>query len=275
MTDSNEGTIEPKDGGQAVLLALGRCGVEWFFGNAGTDFPSIIEGFAALPPEAVPTPVVVPHESAGVGMAHGYWLATGKPQACMVHVNVGLANAAMGVINAASDDVPLLMMSGRTPVTERGRDGSRASPIQYGQEMYDQSALVKDVVKHHYEMRYPEQGGPLVERALTLAATAPGGPVYLSLPREPLAEPVPDTARPPLGSARPATPAQPDPEGIATLAGWIAAAETPVILCQRGDPGGRLGPLAVASGGALGHRCGRAVQRAQRSGVGRSQPAGL
>ena len=173
---------QPRTGAEAVLLGLKRAGVDWFFGNAGTDFPSIIEAFAALPQGEVPTPVVVPHESAGVAMAHGYWLATGRPQAVMVHVNVGLANAAMGVINAASDDIPMLVMSGRTPITERGREGSRTTPVQYGQEMFDQASIVSDVVRHHYEMRYPEQGGARPRRA-------------------------------------------------------------PVILCQRGDPAGRLGPL--------------------------------
>ena len=45
-------------------------------------------------------------------MAHGYYLVSGKPQSVMFHVNVGLANALMGIINAASDQVPLFMMAG-------------------------------------------------------------------------------------------------------------------------------------------------------------------
>ncbi len=49
------------------------------------------------------------------GWQHGYYLVSARPQAVMVHVNVGLANAVMGAINAASDNVLLLLMSGRTP----------------------------------------------------------------------------------------------------------------------------------------------------------------
>ena len=64
-----------------------------------------------------------PHEQAAIAMAHGYWLATGRPLAVMVHVNVGLANTLMGVINAARDNVPLLLLSGRTPFGEGGRTG--------------------------------------------------------------------------------------------------------------------------------------------------------
>lgn len=228
-------------GAESLLLGLKACGIEYFFANAGTDFPPIIEALAALDPQSVPVPVTVPHETASVGMAHGYYLITGRMQATMVHVNVGLANSVMGVINAASDNVPVLVMSGRTPITERGRKGARMTPIQYGQEMYDQSSLVTDTVKFHYEMRYPEQGEILTMRATRLAMSEPRGPVYVSLPREPLTERVPEGIERAAPHQMPATPAFPDPDAIAQAARWIAEAKHPVILCQRGDPQGRLG----------------------------------
>ena len=130
---------------EALLRALKRQGIDYFLANAGTDFPPIIEALSRLAPDQAPQPVTVPHETAAVAMAHGYYLVSGKPLAVMVHVNVGLANAVMGVINAASDNIPLLVLSGRTPISEYGRPGSRVTPIQYGQEMYDQSSLVADV----------------------------------------------------------------------------------------------------------------------------------
>lgn len=242
----------PATGAESVLLGMKRSGIDYLLANAGTDFPPIIEALAALPAEAVPQPVTVPHETASVAMAHGYYLVTGRPQAVMVHVNVGLANAVMGVINAASDNVPVLVMSGRTPLTETGRRGHRSTPIHYGQEMYDQTSLVRDAVKFHYEMRYPEQGAALVGRAMALATSAPQGPVYLSLPREPLAEAVP-AGSVPEESARPAaTPAAPDPAAIETLAGWLAAAERPVVICQRGDPQGRVAAALSAFAGRHG-----------------------
>ncbi|VFS28813.1 acetolactate synthase catalytic subunit [Serratia liquefaciens] len=33
--------------------------------------------------------MICPHENAAIGMAHGYYLGTGKVQAVMVHTNVG------------------------------------------------------------------------------------------------------------------------------------------------------------------------------------------
>ena len=106
---------------------------------------------------AMPEPVVVPHENAAVGMAHGYYLVTGRPQAVMVHVNVGMANALMGLLNAARDNVPIFFTSGRTPPTESGRLGSRDLPIHWGQEMYDQAGMLREYVKWDYELRYGEQ----------------------------------------------------------------------------------------------------------------------
>ncbi len=232
--------IEPANGAESILMGLGKAGVEYLFANAGTDFPPIIEALAALDPDVVPHAVTVPHETAGVAMAHGHYLVTGRPQAVMVHVNVGLANAVMGVINAASDNIPMLVMSGRTPITERGRPGSRVTPIQYGQEMFDQASLVRDVVKYTYEMRYPEQGAALVSRAMAIAKTAPEGPVYLSLPREPLAADIPQGVDRGLAQQPAATAPQPDPDAIERLAGWLSRARTPLILCQRGDVNGRL-----------------------------------
>lgn len=242
----------PENGAESVLLGLKRAGVEWLFANAGTDFPPIIEALCTLPAEEMPKPVTIPHETAAVGMAHGYYLASGRPQAVMVHVNVGLANAVMGTINAASDNVPVLVMSGRTPLTETGRPGGRMTPIQYGQEMYDQSSLVSDTVKHHYEMRYPEQGEPLVSRALALAMSEPRGPVYLSLPREPLTAGITGDERQPVARRPAATPAAPDPAAVETLAGWLREARAPVILCQRGDPQGRLAAALSSLAGRLG-----------------------
>lgn len=55
--------------------------------------------------------MICPHENAAIGMAHGYYLGTCKVQAVMVHTNVGLANAACGVINLANSNIPVLILA--------------------------------------------------------------------------------------------------------------------------------------------------------------------
>ncbi len=132
--------------GGAIFPRLKALGVDYVFANSGTDFPPIIEGLAeaAATGQDLPQAIVIPHEHAAMGMAHGFYLMTGRAQAVMLHTNVGLANGAIGAINAACEHVPMLLMSGRTPVTEGGRFGARTVPIGWGQEMRDQTALVRE-----------------------------------------------------------------------------------------------------------------------------------
>lgn len=223
-------------GAEALLLSMKNAGIECLYANAGTDFTPVIEAFARLDPNQVPQPITVTHETAAVAMAHGHYLASGRMQAVMVHVNVGLANSVMGLINAAADNIPLLMLSGRTPLTEVGRPGSRRSPVQYGQEMYDQSSMVSEIVKFHYELRYPEQAPEIIRRAVEIAMSEPRGPVYVSLPREPLAEELglPVTMRPPVPATVPSATAQ----AVESVAKLLRHAIAPLIIAQRADPAG-------------------------------------
>ena len=107
--------------GEAILRSLKMNGVDYLFTNPGSDFAPIIEAYAGVEAQYIPEPVVVPFENLAVTMAHGYYLATGDMAAAAVHVNVGLANSTMGMINAHSDNVPVFLMSGRNPLTEGDR----------------------------------------------------------------------------------------------------------------------------------------------------------
>ncbi|MBT9385088.1 thiamine pyrophosphate-requiring protein [Pseudooceanicola sp. CBS1P-1] len=221
--------------GGAIFGTLKALGVDYVFANSGTDFPPVIEGLATARQQELPLPqaITVPHEMAAVSMAHGYFQISGRAQAVMLHTNVGLSNGATGAINASCDHIPMLLMSGRTPVTEEGRFGARTVPIGWGQEMYDQTALVREATKWDYELRFPEQLPDLFDRALAIARSTPAGPVYLSLPREVLCAPV-DPAT--LGHPARMTPAltAPPPEALARAAALLAGAQTPLIISQRG-----------------------------------------
>lgn len=224
-------TTERPTAGQAYLSALKANGVDYLFGNAGTDFPAIIEGFARAQADgtAVPEPVTVPHENVAVSMAYGYYLGTGRAQAVMLHVNVGTANGVCALMNAARDHVPLLFSAGRTPLTEQGFEGSRSVQIHWAQEMFDQAGLVREMVKWDYELRLPDQVDGVVNRALSIANSPPHGPVYLSLPREILAMPV-EIGPPNKPTRQAASPPAPAPSAVSELATLIKTADRPVII---------------------------------------------
>src|SRR6516162_5916746 len=191
---------------EAYIARLGERGIEYVFANAGTDFAPIVEALSRTKGAKTPRFMTVPHENVAMAMAHGYYRIAGKPAAVMVHVTVGTASAINGLINAARDNIPVLLAAGRTPLTETGSIASRNRPIHWGQEAFDQGGMLREYVKWDYELRAGQPVEAVVDRALDIAMSEPRGPVYLTLPREVLAahatKPRRDTVRP-LGAVAP------------------------------------------------------------------------
>src|SRR5215468_4243954 len=177
---------------EAYLALLAERGVEYLFANPGTDFAPIVEAYAksAHTGTPMPKPIIGTHENRACSMAHGYAVASGKVPAVMVHVSVGTANALCGILNACRANTPILFSAGRSPLTEEGLAGARDTYIHWAQEMFDQAGMLREMVKWDYELRNAAQLETVVDRALTLATSPPEGPVYLSLPREVLGEPL-------------------------------------------------------------------------------------
>jgi acetolactate synthase-1/2/3 large subunit len=224
-------TSQETSAAEVLLRALKAHGIDYFFANPGTDFAPIVEAFARGRKQgaAMPAPMVIPHENTAVSMAHGVYMVTGKPQAVMVHTTVGTGNTLNTLINASRDHVPMLLLAGRTPVTEGDAHGGRSRHIHWAQEMFDQAGLVREVVKWDYELRTPEQAADVVARAMEIMMASPPGPAYLMLPREVLGGSVRLGNTPLVQRAVPATP-YPDPHAIVTLAEMIVSAERPVIV---------------------------------------------
>ena len=221
----------------AYLQLLADRGIDFFFANAGTDFAPIIEAFAKAQALGTPTPVPVtcPHENTAVHMAIGYYMVTGRPQAVMVHVNVGTANALNGILNAKRGQVPVFVTAGRTPLNEESElPGHRSLDIHWTQEMFDQGGMVREAVKWDYELRNGQQLEAVVDRALTVSMTEPRGPIYLSLPREVLAAPLDTFEYASPTRQHPAAAAAPNPNATDEAAALLAKAENPIILTGAG-----------------------------------------
>jgi acetolactate synthase-1/2/3 large subunit len=225
-------TVSVETAAQAYLELLAEQGVDYFFANPGTDFAPLIDAFARRAASGchLPRPVLVPHENVAMAMAHGYYQVTGRPQAVMVHVNVGTANALNGIINAARDQVPILLCAGRTPLSEQGERGCRDLYIHWSQECFDQAGMVREFVKWDYELRSAAQLETVLDRALELAMAQPRGPVYLTLPREVLAQPLNSFSMDSPSRHNSAGRLHPDPESIVTAAKLLAAAQNPLII---------------------------------------------
>ena len=219
---------------EAYLELLASRNIEYFFGNGGTDFAPIIEAYAkrVSQEQPLPRPITVPHEVTAVAMAHGYAMITGRPQVVMVHTTPGTANATSGVINAFRSNIPMLFTAGRTPITEGDVSGARNLNIHWAQESFDQGSMVREWVKWDYELRHGADLEGVVDRALAISQSEPAGPVYLSLPREILAEGLESfayEAQPRLNKSEDRIPS---PEAIAQVAALLAKAKNPIVVTR-------------------------------------------
>ncbi|MFL6799962.1 MAG: thiamine pyrophosphate-requiring protein [Xanthobacteraceae bacterium] len=248
MTDSKapNGKASNAMAAEAYIARLGERGIDYVFANAGTDFAPIVEALSQSKNGKAPRFITVPHENVAMAMAHGYYRIAGKPAAVMVHVTVGTANSLNGIINAARDNIPVLLAAGRTPITESGSIASRNRPIHWGQESFDQGGMLREYVKWDYELRGGQPVEAVVDRALDIAMSEPRGPVYLTLPREVLSAPA---GKPRRSNVRPLGFAAPEPAhgAIDEVAALIASAEFPLIVTSSV---GRV-PAAVSALAAL------------------------
>src|SRR5438477_1124509 len=229
--------FKPETAAEAWLGLLAARGVEYLFANGGTDFAPVVEAYAKGQKLGwkLPQVVIVPHENLGVAMAHGYAMVTGKPQAMMVHVGVGTANAINGLINASRQNIPILFTAGRTPITESGAiTAARNNYIHWAQEHFDQGGMLREFMKWDYELRHAEQVETVIDRALAIATSEPRGPVYVTLPREVLASDFSRNTFSETATIVPASPPAADPEVLEQAAKLLGTAQHPLLITANG-----------------------------------------
>jgi len=221
------------------LEGLNEIGIDHLFCNLGTDHAPLIEEMARWRKDGrrhAPT-VLCPHENVAVHMAAGYTMVTGRGQAVLVHVDVGTANSAMALHNLARARIPALLMAGRAPFTVRGElPGSRDNQVHFIQEPYDQAGLVRPYVKWEYNLYSGVTTKEVLRRAHSLMHSDPMGPVYLTLPREVLAQNWDEKAVSSFPEARfgPVRVRGTDPDTVAQIAAKLLTAEHPVLVTRYG-----------------------------------------
>ena len=209
---NDEATI--RNGAEGFIELLKQNQVDFIFMNPGTDTTPIQEAIARLRSVGRATPQVIlcPHETVAMAAAHGYFCVTGRPQVVLVHVDVGTMNIGGALHNAQRSRIGVVICAGRSPsIFEGERPGGRTMGIMWWQEQRDQAGIVRNFTKWDYELRFNENAHHVVRRAFQMAAGEPCGPVYLTLPREVLVDPVNsvpalDTARFPAVTAPQADP---------------------------------------------------------------------
>lgn len=223
-------------GAEALIQLLVANGVEYLFLNPGTDTAPIQEAIVSLTRQGERVPTVVPclFENVAMAGAHGYFSVTRRPQAVIVHVDVGTQNLGGNMHNAMRGQGGVVVIAGRAPYTVDGTlPGSRDRLIQWQQDVPDQLGIARGYAKWVHELARVDTLHLLVPRAFQIAAAEPSGPVYMTIAREVLMAPadgvVADVHRRTLA---PVTPAG-DPAALRELAQMLADAERPVALTGR------------------------------------------
>lgn len=176
----------------ALFEALWEAGITACFVNVGSDHPSIIEAIIKGKkehPDRWPRFITCPSEITAISMADGYARVSGRPQAVIVHVDVGTQALGQGLHNASVGRAPVFIFAGMCPYTEAGEmTGSRTEYMHWLQEAPDQKAIVRQYCRYTGEIRSGLNAKQVIARALQFASSAPKGPVYLASARETLAE---------------------------------------------------------------------------------------
>jgi acetolactate synthase-1/2/3 large subunit len=161
-----------RNGAEALLDTLVECGVDTIFGYPGG---AALPLYDALHGEPRLRHVLVRHEQAAVHAAEGYARSTGRVGVVLVTSGPGVGNTITGLLDAMSDSVPVLCISGQVATAVIGTQAFQES---------DALGMSRPVTKWNQQVRAADDVPSLVRRALEIAASGRPGPVLLDVPKD-------------------------------------------------------------------------------------------
>jgi len=175
-----------------------------------------------------PEMIVCCHEEGAAGIAHGYAKMAGKPMACMVHANVGLQHASMGIYNAWCDRVPMMVIVGNTADATKRRQG-----VEWIHTSVDQAVMVRDFVKFDDAPASLQHYAESFMRAQSLSMTPPMEPVLIVADGELQEVPMENRKALQIPKLAEVSPPEGDAHSVAKAAAMLVAAKNPVIVVDR------------------------------------------
>ena len=163
---------EVRSGAQALLETLVECGVDTLFGYPGG---AALPLYDALYVEPRLRHILVRHEQAAVHAAEGYARTTGRVGVVLVTSGPGVSNTITGLLDAMSDSIPILCISGQVATSVIGTNAFQES---------DALGMSRPVTKWNKQVRAPEDIPLAVRRGLEIASTGRPGPVLIDVPKD-------------------------------------------------------------------------------------------
>src|SRR5262245_11479638 len=215
-------------GAEALLKALRGMGVERIFASPGSDWAPLWEALAG---DAWWSQRYLSsrHEETAMAMALGYSKATGKLPAVVVHTTVGALHTTMIARAALHERIPMVILAGEVigfaepPSPKVGRQWLRLLT-----DLGGPARLMEGCVKWSFGLNVPSLLPQTIQRACQLAASAPRGPVFVSVPTEYLIE---GMAAEPPPAALPALPAVGE-AALLEMKSLLEKAKQPVIVTE-------------------------------------------
>jgi acetolactate synthase-1/2/3 large subunit len=203
-------------GAQVLVRTLIECGVDTVFGYPGG---AVLPLYDALYLDGRLRHVLVRHEQAAVHAAQGYARSTGRLGVVFVTSGPGIANTTSGLLDALSDSIPVLCISGQVATTSIGTNAFQEC---------DALGISRTVTKWNVQVRDSADIAATIRRAVAEATGGRPGPVLVDVPKDVQAHRL---QAPPALPALPAAPVQHDvpAAALAAAAAMIAAARRPVM----------------------------------------------
>ena len=164
--------VRLRNGAEALLETLIDCGVDTIFGYPGG---AALPLYDALHGEPRLRHILVRHEQAAVHAAEGYARTTGKVGVVLVTSGPGIANTISGLLDAISDSIPVLCISGQVASTVIGTNAFQES---------DALGMSRPVTKWNHQPRTADEIPEVVRRALKIASSGRPGPVLIDVPKD-------------------------------------------------------------------------------------------
>ena len=212
-----------------IVYLLNGLGIEYVPLNPGATTRGIHESIVNYGGNQAPEMITCVHEELAVAMCEGYYLATGRPLATLVHNIVGLQHASKAIYEAWLNHTPMIIIGGTGPM-----DASHRRPwIDWIHTAQVQAQIIRDYVKWDDQPLGAQSVAESVLRAYQIAMTEPRGPVYLCFDVELQESPLPEGfVLPDLSRFQHPAPPAGNPEAVDQAAKALLEAQWPVLVVE-------------------------------------------
>ncbi|MGH8846312.1 MAG: biosynthetic-type acetolactate synthase large subunit [Polaromonas sp.] len=161
-----------RNGAEALLQTLVECGVDTIFGYPGGAALPLYDALFSQPRLRH---ILVRHEQAAVHAAEGYARSTGRVGVVLVTSGPGISNTITGLLDAMSDSVPVVCISGQVATAVIGTNAFQES---------DAIGMSRPVTKWNRQVRNANDLPATMRRALDIARSGRPGPVLIDVPKD-------------------------------------------------------------------------------------------